>query len=108
MVMFLALHHMESISLNSSDLQVADFNTRNKSLTQKFLKQGYRYHKHGKHFLNFIADTLIGYLNSMLDLNLSSAEDFRSLSYTVTKCICWRRLLALIFFSAQIIKIISL
>ena len=31
---------------------VADFNTRNKLLTQKLLKQGYRYHKLGKTFLN--------------------------------------------------------
>ena len=31
----------------------ADFNTRNKLLTQKLLKQGYRYHKLCKTFLNF-------------------------------------------------------
>ena len=38
---------------------VADFNTRNKLLTQKFLKQGYRYHKLHKTFSNFIDDTMI-------------------------------------------------
>ena len=38
---------------------VADFNTRNKLLTQKLLKQGYRYHKLHKHFQNFIDDTMI-------------------------------------------------
>ena len=38
---------------------VADFNTRNKLLTQKLLKQGYRYHKLRKTFLNFIDDTMI-------------------------------------------------
>ena len=39
---------------------VADFNTRNKLLTQKLLKQGYRYHKLGKTFFqNFIDDTMI-------------------------------------------------
>ena len=38
---------------------VADFNTRNKLLTQKFLKQGYGYHKLRKTFLNFIEDTMI-------------------------------------------------
>ena len=38
---------------------VADFNTRNKLLTQKLLKQGYRYHKVRKHFQNFIDDTMI-------------------------------------------------
>ena len=52
MLMFLALHPMESILPNQSDLlehlatHVADFNTGNKLLTQKLLiKQGYRYHK---------------------------------------------------------------
>ena len=38
---------------------VADFNTPNKLLTQKLLKQGYRYHKIAKHFQNFIDDTMI-------------------------------------------------
>ena len=38
---------------------VADVNTRNKLLTQKLLKQGYRYHKLHKTFLNFIDDTMI-------------------------------------------------
>ena len=46
MVMFLALHPMEFISLNSSDLlehlAIADFYTGNKLLTQKLLKQSYR------------------------------------------------------------------
>ena len=37
---------------------VADFNTRNKSLTAKLFQQGYRYHKLRKTFLNFIADTM--------------------------------------------------
>ena len=32
---------------------VADFNTRNKLLTQKLLKQGYRYHKLRKTFSRF-------------------------------------------------------
>ena len=32
---------------------VTDFNTRNKLLTQKLLKQGYRYHKLRKTFSNF-------------------------------------------------------
>ena len=38
---------------------VTDFNTRNKLLTQKFLKQGIRYHKFTEPFLNFIDDTMI-------------------------------------------------
>ena len=35
---------------------VAYFNIRNKLLTQKLLKQGYRYHKLCKTFLNFIEE----------------------------------------------------
>ena len=38
---------------------VADFNTRNKLLTQKLLKQGYWYQKLRKTFSNFIDDTMI-------------------------------------------------
>ena len=38
---------------------VADFNTRNKLITQKLLKQGYQYHKLCKPFPNFIDDTMI-------------------------------------------------
>ena len=41
----------------SSD--VADFNSRNKLLTQKLLKQGYQYHKFANDFQNFIDDTMI-------------------------------------------------
>ena len=38
---------------------VADFNTRSKTLTQKLLKQGYRYHKLRKTFQNFVDDTMV-------------------------------------------------
>ena len=38
---------------------VADFNTRNKLLTQKLLKQGYRYHKLHKTFSKFYRYTII-------------------------------------------------
>ena len=37
---------------------VDDFNTRNKCLTAKLLKQGYLYHKLRKAFLSSIADTM--------------------------------------------------
>ena len=37
---------------------VDDFNTRNKCLTAKLLKQGYRYHKLRKAFLSSIAKTM--------------------------------------------------
>ena len=64
MVVFLALHPMESISLNlirfsrvSSYAYISDFNTRNKLFTQKLLKQGYRYHKLRKTFSKFIDES---------------------------------------------------
>ena len=37
---------------------VNDFNTRNKCLTAKLLKQGYQYHTLERLFLSFIADTM--------------------------------------------------
>ena len=56
--MILALHLLESISLNSFVLleHLAMLLTSTlaiKLLTQKLLKQGYRYHKLRKTFLNF-------------------------------------------------------
>ena len=49
MLMFLALHPMEYISqlirFARASSYVTDFNTRNKLLTQKLLKQGYQYLK---------------------------------------------------------------
>ena len=85
---------------------VADFNTRNKLLTQKFLKQGYRYHKLRKPFSNFIDNTMIWFLNSKLDLNLSCAKDsepycYGDLVYKLKKIVGSNN------FSAQFIKIIS-
>ena len=56
-------------------------------------------------FLNFIDDTLIWYLNSKLDLNLSCAKDFRNLNSMVTWCINWRRFLALIIFQRSSLKL---
>ena len=56
MMIVLALHPMESISLNRfarSSSHVADFSTPNKLLTQKLLKQDYRYHKLRKTFSKF-------------------------------------------------------
>ena len=63
---------------------VADFNIHNKLLAEKPLIQGYLYHKFCKNFLNFITDTMIWYLNSKLDLNLSCAKDFLYPSSMVT------------------------
>ena len=58
MVMFIVRHPMVFIFLSLFDFHrvsshVDDFNTRNKVLTAKLLKQGYRYHKISKAFSNF-------------------------------------------------------
>ena len=45
-----------------------------------------------KPFLSFLDVTMILYLNSKLDLNLSCVKDFRSLNSMVTWCINRRRL----------------
>ena len=49
---------------------VDDFKTRNKCLTAKLLKQGYRYHKLKERlFQSYIADTMNWFQNSMSDKN---------------------------------------
>ena len=55
MVMFLALHPMEYISLNSFVLleHLAMLLASTLAITQKLLKQGYQYHKLRKTFTNF-------------------------------------------------------
>ena len=84
MVIFLALHPMEHISLNAFVLlisrYVTDFNSRNKLLTQKLLKQGYMYHKLRKTFSKFyrryydlISKFQVG-LKSLLRHGLSESE----------------------------------
>ena len=80
---------MESTSLNSfafarASGYVADFNTCNKLLTQKLLKQGYRYHKLRKTFSKFYRRYYDLILNSKLDLNLSCTKDFGNLISMVT------------------------
>ena len=62
---------------------VTDFNTCTKLLTQKLLKQGYRYHKLPKTFSKFYRR----YYDLMLDLNLFCVKDFRNLNSMVTWCI---------------------
>ena len=66
---------------------VADFNTRNKLLTQKLLKQDNRYHKLCKTFSKFYGRYYDLILNFKLDLNLFCAKDFRNLISMVTWCI---------------------
>ena len=67
---------------------VADFNTRNKMLTQKLLKQGYRYHNFRKTFSKFYRQyyDLISKFQIGLT-NLSCAKDFRNQNSMVTWCI---------------------
>ena len=83
---------------------VADFNTRNKLLTQKLLKQGYRYHKLCKTFSKFyrryyylISKFQVG-LKSLLRQGLSEPDFYGDLVYKL------RRLLALIIFQCSSLK----
>ena len=86
---------------------VADFNTRNKLLTQKLLKQGYRYHKLRKPFSKFyrryydlISKFQVG-LKSLLRQGLSEPDFYGDLVYKLKKIVGSNN------FSAQFIKIIS-
>ena len=86
---------------------VADFNTRNKLLTQKLLKQGYWYHKLRKTFSKFyiryydlISKFQVG-LKSLLRQGLSEPDFYGDLVYKLKKIAGSNN------FSAQFIKIIS-
>ena len=86
---------------------VADFNTRSKLLTQKLLKQGYRYHKLRKTFSKFyrryydlISKFQVG-LKSLLRQGLSEPDFYGDLVYKLKKIVGSNN------FSAQFIKIIS-
>ena len=86
---------------------VVDFNTRNKLLTQKLLKQGYRYHKLRKTFSKFyrryydlISKFQVG-LKSLLSQGLSEPDFYGDLVYKLKKIVGSNN------FSAQFIKIIS-
>ena len=58
---------------------VDDFNTRNKVLTEKLLRQGYRYHKLRKAFSNFYRRHFDIVSKYNIDLkNTSSARNFRT------------------------------
>ena len=86
---------------------VADFNTRNKLLTQKLLKQGYRYHKLRKTFSKFYRryyDLISKFqirLKSLLRQGLSEPDFYGDLVYKLKKIVGSNN------FSAQFIKIIS-
>ena len=86
---------------------VADFNTRNKLLTQKLLKQGYRYHKLRKTFSKFhrryydlISKFQVG-LKSLMRQGISVPDFYGDLVYKLKKIVGSNN------FSAQFIKIIS-
>ena len=71
MVMFVALHPIDSIRFARVSSHVADINTRNELLTQRnFLKMAIGIINFAKPFLNFI--------------DLSCAKDFRNLNFMVT------------------------
>ena len=70
---------------------VADFNARNKSLTAKPLKQGYRYHKLRKTFSKFyrrhyelVSKFNVG-LKTLLHQGLSEPEFYGDLIYKLKK-----------------------
>ena len=86
---------------------VTDFNTRNKLLTHKLLKQGYRYHKLHKTFPKFyrryydlISKFQVG-LKYLLRQGLSEPEFYGDLVYKLKKIVGSYN------FSAQFIKIFS-
>ena len=85
---------------------VHDFNTRNKVLTQKLLKQGCRYHKLCKSFSKFyrryydLISKFQAGLKSLLDQGLSEPEFYGDLVYKLKKIVGSNK------FSAQFIKII--
>ena len=86
---------------------VTDFNTFNKLLTQKLLKQGYRYHKLRKTFFKFyrrkydlISKFKVG-LKSLLRQGLSELEFYGDLVHKL------KNIVGSYNFLAQFIKIIS-
>ena len=81
------------IRFDRASSHVADFNTRNKLLTQKLLKQGYLYHKLRKTFSKFyrryydlISKFQIG-LKSLLRQGLSEPEFYGDLVYKLKKIV---------------------
>ena len=92
MVMFLALHPMESILLNSFVLLehlavLLTLTLAINCLLRNFLNKAIGIINFAKPFLNLIDRTMISFLNSKLDLNLSCAKDSRNLISMVSWCI---------------------
>ena len=106
MVMFY-IYISQLIRFARASSYVTDFNTRNKLLTQKLLKQGHRYHKLLKTFSKFyrryydlISKFQVG-LKSPLREGLSEPEFYGDLVYKMKKIVGSKKI------SAQFIKIIS-
>ena len=83
MVMCLVRHlivfkFLNSIRFAPKSSHVDDFNTRNKILTAKLLKPGFRYHKLRRAFSKFYRRHFDIGLNIMSDGNNSSARRFRA------------------------------
>ena len=96
MMMVLAPHPMEIyisqlIQFARASSHVADFNTHNKLLTQKLLKQGHQYHKHRKTFSKFYRrdyDLIYKFhvgLKSLLRQGLFEPEFYGDLLYKLKK-----------------------
>ena len=100
---FLDLH----LSISNDIVSTKIYDKRNKLLTQKLLKQGYRYHKLRKTFSKFyrryydlISKFQVG-LKSLLRQGLSEPDFYGDLVYKLKKIVGSNN------FSAQFIKIIS-
>ena len=101
------VHISQLIRFARASSHVADFNTRNKFLTQKLLKQGYRYHKLRKtvsksyrRYYDLISKFHIG-LKSLLRQGLSEPEFYGDLLHKLKKIVGSDNV------SAQFIKRIS-
>ena len=95
------------IRFSRASSHVDDFNTRNKLLTQKLLKQCYQYNKFRKTFYKFyrryydLISIFQNGLKSFLHQGLSEPEFYGNLVYKLKKIVGSNN------FSAQSIKIIS-
>ena len=106
-ISFRGVQDLDDIRFARASSYAADFNTRNKLLTQKLLKQGYRYYKLRKTFSKFyrryydlISKFQVG-LKSLLRQGLSEPTFYVDLVYKLKKIVGSNN------FSAQFIKIIS-
>ena len=102
---FYGVYISQLIRFARASSYVTDFNTRNKLLTQKLLKQGYRYHELSKTFSKFyrryydlISKFQVG-LKSILRQGLSVPKVYGDLVYKLKKIV------GSYYFSEQFIKI---